>query len=99
MRVVCRAQERGRDVPALAVISDDRNGLPIVASQHADEAAMSFWLKQNAIADLKLDNLAIRPHLSQELEPDNDSVVQVHALCVCVLIDVDLHVDSAYPIS
>jgi len=60
---------------------------------------MSFWLKQNAIADLKLEHLAMRPHLSQELEPGNDSIVQVDEFCLGQLIDVDLHVHSTYPLS
>ena len=58
---------------------------------------MSFWLKQNAIADLKLEHLAMRPHLSQELEPGNDSIVQVDEFCLGQPIDVDLHVHSTYP--
>ena len=58
---------------------------------------MSLWLKQNAIADLETEHLRMRPHLSQELEPGNDSVVQVDEFCLGQLIDVDLHVHFTYP--
>ena len=50
---------------------------------------MSFWLKQNAIADLEPEHQGMRPHLSQELEPGNDSVVQVDEFCLSQLIDVE----------
>lgn len=33
MGLICQAQEPRRDVPALTVVGDDRDGLPIVASQ------------------------------------------------------------------
>ena len=88
--------EPWRDVPALAVVGDDGHGLPIVASQHADEPAMSVRLKGDAIADLELEHLGMRSHLSQKLEPGNDSVVQVHEFRLGQPIDVDPHALPAH---
>src|SRR5262249_15584342 len=85
-----------RDVPALAVVGDDSHGLPIVASQHADEPAMSVRLKGDAIPDLELEHLGVRSHLSQELEPGNDSVVQVDEFRLGQPIDVNLHALPAH---
>src|SRR4029079_1195840 len=82
MRVIRPAEEPGRDVPALAVIGDDRDGLPIVTSQHANDAAVPVRLKGDAIADLELKHLGMCSHLSQELETGNDSVVQVDQFCL-----------------
>jgi hypothetical protein len=95
-RLLRSAQEPWRDVPALAVVADDSHGLPIVASQHADEPAMSVRLKGDAIADLELEHVGVRSHLSQELEPGNDSVVQVDEFRLGQPIDVDPHAHPAH---
>jgi hypothetical protein len=96
MRPICPAQEPGRDVPALAVVGDDRYGLPIVASQRAHEAPVPVRLKGDAIADLELEHLGVRSHLNQELETGNDSVVQVDQFRLGQLVDVDPHAHPAH---
>lgn len=55
--VICPAQARGRDIPALARIGDDRHGRSIVASRHANDAAMALRLKRDVIADLEVEHL------------------------------------------
>jgi len=91
MRPIRPAEKPGRDVPALAVLADDRDGLPIVPSQHAHDAAVSLRLKGDAITDLELEHLGMCSHLSQELKTGNDSVVQVEQFRLGQLVDVDPH--------
>ena len=55
---------------------------------------MSLWLKRDTIADLELEHLGVRPHLTQEPESLNNPVVQVGQFCFGQLIDVDLHAHS-----
>jgi hypothetical protein len=57
---------------------------------------MSVRLKGDAIADLELEHLGVRPHLSQELEPGNDSVIQVDEFRLGQPIDVDPHAHPAH---
>jgi hypothetical protein len=52
---------------------------------------MALGLKRNPIADLEVEHLSVRPHLTQESEPRDDSVVQVDQLCLGQPVDVDLH--------
>ncbi len=47
----------------LSVIGDDRNRLPIVAGQHADQWRATSGLKGDTIADLELQHLPVGTHL------------------------------------
>src|SRR5438552_4547852 len=99
MGLIRPAQEPRRHIPALTVVGDDRDGLPIVASQQAHDAAVAIRLKGDAIADLEFEHLGVRPHLSQELEPGNDSVVQVNQFRLGQLVDVDPHAHPAHRVA
>jgi hypothetical protein len=52
---------------------------------------MAGRLKRHAIADLELQHLRMRPHVSQESQPFDDTVVQVDEFRLGQLVDVDLH--------
>jgi len=68
--------------------------VPVIAGQHADDTAISLWLKRDTIAYLELKHLSVRPHLTQEPKPRNNPVVQVGQFRFGQLIDVDLHAHS-----
>jgi len=87
-------QKPRSNIPTLAAVRDDGNGLPIVAGQHTNHDRMALWLKGDSISDLKLEHLAVRVHLAQETQALNNPIVQVDEFRLGELVDVDLHVHS-----
>src|SRR2546426_333678 len=94
VRAVSSPQEPWSNIPTLAAVRDDGNGLSIVAGQHTEQDWMAFRLKGDSISDLELEHLAVRTHLVQEPQALNNPVVQVDEFRLGELVDVDAHVRS-----
>jgi hypothetical protein len=52
---------------------------------------VALRVKRNTIADLELQHPRMRPHLIQESQSLNDSVVEINEFCLGQLIEVDSH--------
>jgi len=86
-------QLRG-DVPALSVVGDDADGLPVVAGHHAGHRRAACRVKPHALADPELEHGDVRLELPEEPEPRDDSVVEVDQLGLGQSVDVYRHFGS-----
>jgi len=75
----------------VSVVSDNRDSLSIVASEHANDQWLPLWLKGDAIADSELQHLGMRSHLMKEAKALDDTIVQVDEFRISQLIDVNFH--------
>ena len=60
-----------------AVIGDHRDGLAVVARQHAFHRSVAGRVEGDPVADPEFQHLGMRPHLGEEAQPGDDAVIEV----------------------
>ena len=73
-----RFQKSRRNIPALALIRDYGNGLLVVFHQNPGDCFSSIRFELNSFSDPELQHLLVRTRLAQEIEPFNNTVIQVN---------------------
>jgi hypothetical protein len=84
-------QESRGHVPLAAIISDNRDCLPIIARQHALDRSASFRLEGDPITNLELEHLGVGLHLIKEAKAFDNPVVEVDEFRLGQLVDIDWH--------
>lgn len=85
------AQEDRRDVPLLAGLGDQGDGLAAVLGDDAEEHRVTFGLEGHLLADAEVEHAGVQLHLVQELQPRDDAVVQLDEFGFREGVDVDGH--------
>jgi hypothetical protein len=85
------AEEVRRDIPLSPLVGDDRHRLLVVAGQHAFDPALPRWPEGHPVTDFEFQHFRVRPHLVEQAEARDDTVVKVDEFGLCQLVDIDLH--------
>jgi hypothetical protein len=75
----------------LAAFGDNCNRLLVVAREHTNLKRPTFRLKRNTIANTELQHLRMSPHVPQEFQPFDNSVVEINQFSFGQPVNVDPH--------
>jgi hypothetical protein len=84
-------QESRGHIPLAAIISDNRDCLPIIARQHALDRSASFRLEGDPITNLELEHLGVGLHLVKEAKALDNPMVEIDEFCLGQFVNVDRH--------
>jgi hypothetical protein len=84
-------QKCRRDIPPAAIVGDDRDRFPVVASHHALDPAVPLWLERDPIANFELQHLPVSQHLLKKAKSFDDPVVEIDEFRFGQLVDINRH--------